>query len=84
VARAVIDGEAELGFVEGPVSNPLLAVEAVGTNQMIIVVPPDHPLTNNRTLSREDLVSANWVLREDGSGTRAVFTERCLGWASIL
>ena len=75
VARAVIQGEAELGFVEGPVSDPLLAVESVGTDQMILVVAPNHPLANRKAISTDDLLAENWVLREDGSGTRAVFTE---------
>ena len=75
VARAVIQGEAELGFVEGPVSDPLLAVESVGTDQMIIVVPPNHLLANKGTVSTDDLLAENWVLREAGSGTRAVFTD---------
>ena len=78
VARAVIQGEAELGFVEGPVNDPLLAVESVGTDQMVIVVAPDHRLAKGKALSTGDLVAENWVLREDGSGTRAVFTEAVL------
>jgi DNA-binding transcriptional LysR family regulator len=75
VARAITHGEAELGFIEGPAPDPLLAAEPVGTDEMIIVVAPGHPWANKKQLSTADLTSGNWVLREDGSGTRAVFTE---------
>jgi DNA-binding transcriptional LysR family regulator len=75
VARAVMHGEAELGFVEGPISDPQLAVEPVGTDEMMIVIPPQHPWARKATLTPEDLVSETWVLREDGSGTRSVMAD---------
>jgi DNA-binding transcriptional LysR family regulator len=75
VARAVANGEAELGFVEGPITDPHLAVEAVGSDQMMIVVPPQHPWAKRQALTPTDLVSETWILREDGSGTRSVMTE---------
>lgn len=75
VVNAVINGDAELGFVEGPVNEARLSVEPVGTDQMIIVVAPDHPWGMKSSLTTKDLAEGNWILREDGSGTRAVFTE---------
>ncbi len=75
VVSAVTNGEAELGFVEGPVNDPHLAVEIVGSDQMIIVVAPNHAWAAKPVLTTEDLAAGNWVLREDGSGTRAVFAD---------
>jgi DNA-binding transcriptional LysR family regulator len=71
VARAVLDGEAELGFVEGPVADPLLLTETIDTDQMIIVVAPQHPWAAAPRLAPCDLADSSWVLREEGSGTRA-------------
>src|ERR1700733_5233760 len=51
VLHAIINGEAELGFVEGPVADPHLAVEIVGSDQMIIVVAPDHPWARQPSVS---------------------------------
>jgi DNA-binding transcriptional LysR family regulator len=73
VARAVIDGEAELGFVEGPIADPHLVNETIDMDQMIIVVPKQHPWAAQQRLTTSDLVAETWVLREDGSGTRATF-----------
>ncbi len=75
VARAVLQGEAELGFVEGPARQPQLVSERVGTDQMVIVVAPTHPWAGQQSVSAQDLAAESWVLREDGSGTRAVFAE---------
>lgn len=50
-----------------------LAVEVVGSVQMIIVVAPKHNWARKAAISAADLLRENWVIREDGSGTRAVF-----------
>src|SRR5690606_31255256 len=44
VAKAVLDGAAEIGFVEGDVSHPLLRQQIVATDQMVVVVSHRHPL----------------------------------------
>lgn len=75
VVHAVMNGDAEIGFVEGPVSDPRLAVEVVGSDQMIIVVSPKHDWARKASVGVADLIAGNWVLREDGSGTRAVFAD---------
>ena len=73
VARAVLEGEAELGFVEGEVSGAALARETVGCDQLLVLVAPGHPWAQRRRLNAGDLQAAAWVLRERGSGTRASF-----------
>ncbi len=75
VVQAVMKGDAELGFVEGPVTDPHLAVEIVGSDQMIIVVSPEHGWARKISVGVAELAAGNWVLREDGSGTRAVFAD---------
>ena len=54
VARAVKDGAAEIGFVEGPLQDPALSVEAVAVDQMVIVVPPGHEWADGAALTREN------------------------------
>ena len=74
-AEAVSTGAAELGFVEGLVERPQLKVTEVARDQLIVVVAPDHPWASRRTLGADDLIKAEWVLREPGSGTRSVFED---------
>jgi DNA-binding transcriptional LysR family regulator len=40
---------------------------------LVIVVGGDHPWSEARHLSKEDLLNVDWVLREPGSGTRSGF-----------
>ena len=73
VAAAVYDGTAELGFVEGAVSNPALLSEVVARDQLVLVVGMDHPWAGRARVELAELAEIEWVLREPGSGTRSVF-----------
>ncbi len=73
VAQAVLDGSAELGFVEGEVHLPALSSRVVAHDHLIIVVSPGHPWSHGRPIPARDLADSAWVLREPGSGTRSVF-----------
>jgi DNA-binding transcriptional LysR family regulator len=73
VAAAVLQGEADLGFVEGGVEDGSLAVTPVGEDRLVIVVGAAHPWADGRPLGKEALVEARWIMREAGSGTRSAF-----------
>jgi DNA-binding transcriptional LysR family regulator len=73
VAQAVMLGAADLGFVEGENCEPTLHVQAVAEDRMVVVVANDHPWADGRTLGPAELSAMRWILREPGSGTRAVF-----------
>ena len=76
VAAGVISGEAEIGFVEDAVCHAELVSQPVHKDNLIVIVNANHPWsTLRRSLKAKDLYSANWVLRERGSGTRAVFEQ---------
>ncbi|MBC8050174.1 MAG: LysR family transcriptional regulator [Chitinophagales bacterium] len=46
--------------------------EIIGLHPHIIVAPPDHPLIKKKRLTGKELVSEIFLMREDGSGTRAL------------
>lgn len=73
VARAVAQGTAELGFVEGDIDEPALESVLIAQDRLVLVVPPGHPFAAAATLGAADLTASAWVLREVGSGTRSVF-----------
>ncbi len=73
VADAVLEGQAELGFVEGIVDHPALAQRVVAHDRVVIVAPSGHPLAG-RPADAAMLTAARWVLREPGSGTRSALT----------
>jgi DNA-binding transcriptional LysR family regulator len=73
VARAVVQGSADLGFVEGDVDDASLAARRIDGDSMIVVVGAKHPWVNRTKISPKDLPTTAWVLRERGSGTRSMF-----------
>ena len=73
VTQAVLEGLADVGFVEGAIDAPALALTTVATDRLVIVAAPDHPLVRKPQVTPADLLETRWILRERGSGTRAVF-----------
>jgi DNA-binding transcriptional LysR family regulator len=73
VARAVNEGSADLGFVEGRVEDPSLVQQVVGSDRLTVVVAPEHPWSAGEPLGARELAQGQWVLREPGSGTRSEF-----------
>ncbi|CAI9412390.1 LysR substrate-binding domain-containing protein [Nocardioides sp. T2.26MG-1] len=71
VLARVERGEVALGFVESPRVPASLSSTTVAHDTLVVVVDPDHPWARRRTpLAPEELVAADLVLREAGSGTR--------------
>ncbi|MEX6505714.1 LysR substrate-binding domain-containing protein [Jiella sp. M17.18] len=73
VARAVVDGAADLGVVEGAVDHGELERHVVGTDRLVLVVAPSHPWASQAFVVPAAFRETAWVLREVGSGTRAAF-----------
>ncbi len=71
VAAGVIAGDAELGFVEGPVTDPVLDVRTVDDDRLVLVVGQHYARIADQAVTAEDFRAIPWVLREPGSGTRA-------------
>ena len=70
VARAVAEGAADLGFVEGEVAQGNLRARVVARDELVLVMRRDHPAAK-APLSAAAYRALDWVLREEGSGTRA-------------
>ena len=73
VARAVDEGSADLGFVEGEVDNASLAISRIDGDSLVVVVGMKHPWVGRAKITPKDLLTTAWVLREPGSGTRSMF-----------
>ena len=74
VATALREGAADIGFAEGALDDPALTLVEVARDRLVVVASPEHALAR-REASNADLIVANWVLREQGSGTRSAFEE---------
>ena len=75
VAAWVIEGIADLGVIEGKLDEPALAIQAIADDELVLVVGARHPWAKRRSVAPRDLRNTSWVLRERGSGTRAIFED---------
>jgi DNA-binding transcriptional LysR family regulator len=64
------------------VAEPAFDHTRVGSDRLAVVAAATHPLATKRQASVADLLAADWVLREEGSGTRSEF-ERALETANV-
>jgi DNA-binding transcriptional LysR family regulator len=62
----------DLGVVEAPVYNKNLEVEVCRLDEMVLIVPPNHPLANRDKVSVEEIRKYPYISREEGSGSRSV------------
>ncbi len=47
-------------------------IESIISDELCVICPADHPLTKQKTFSLYDLVKEPFVIREEGSSTRAI------------
>ena len=80
VAVAVLDGQVELGFVEGPDLPGGLQEQVVGADRLVVVVPPGHPWSRRRRpVEATELAATRLVQREPTSGTRTALEHALAG-----
>lgn len=65
-------GRALLGFIEGPEVPEDLTSAPLARDELLVVVGADHPWADGRTVGPVELGAVPLLLRERGSGTRAV------------
>ncbi|MFI0981691.1 LysR family transcriptional regulator [Streptomyces sp. NPDC021093] len=73
VARQLLEGAADLGFVEGLAVPEGLDGVVIGHDRLIVVAAPGHAWARRgRPLAAAELAATPLILREEGSGTRQV------------
>jgi len=81
-AKAVAEGSAELGLVEGEIDDLMLSRQALDFDHLVIVVGSGHAWADRAEVTAAELSQTSWVLREPGSGTRSAF-EAALAEAGV-
>ena len=72
VVESLLRFESDAGWIEGIAEEAALMAFPWREDPLVVVAGPDHALAG-RKATIEGLAAATWVLREKGSGTRAVF-----------
>lgn len=64
--------ELDVALVEGPSHHPRVQARPWSEDELVCVCAPDHPLTQQGNVWPGELREYEWVMREEGSGTREV------------
>lgn len=72
IARKLLEGRLDIALVEGPVSHERISVIPWREDELVIIAPATHRLVRRKRVVAADLVGEPFILREPGSGTRAV------------
>ena len=73
IAAKVANLEVDIGLVEGPCHRSDIAITPWLKDELLLVASPDHPIIreyNGGLVPFSRMAKANWLLREQGSGTR--------------
>jgi len=69
--EAVESGNADVGFVGVKPETAKLESQPVAADELVLVVAPDHPLAQRRSLSLKQLADVPLIVREANSGSRS-------------
>lgn len=62
----------DVGLVEGKVHHKGLVSTPFLEDEMVVIVPADHPIRKSPHITFQELQDQVWIMREEGSGTRSL------------
>lgn len=80
IIQAVRTNHLDIALVEGEVNHSDIRVRPLTEDEIILVVPNQHPLARLPIVTAEHLQDQVWILRESGSGTRAFSDKLIAEW----
>ncbi|HKJ71455.1 MAG TPA: selenium metabolism-associated LysR family transcriptional regulator [Gammaproteobacteria bacterium] len=75
IVQQVENNTIDIGIVEGAVHNSNLAIRECQPDQLVAIFPCGHKLADRERVAPADLLDYQFVLREEGSGTREVLAD---------
>jgi DNA-binding transcriptional LysR family regulator len=77
IQKCLLEGVIEIGLTEGVIETEDLDSEVFHQDELVAIAQPEHPLLAKKQVSARELCREPFIVREEGSGTRAV-VERAL------
>ncbi|MEW6457716.1 MAG: selenium metabolism-associated LysR family transcriptional regulator [Bacillota bacterium] len=66
----------QVGVIGAPVDSPEINCTEFSSDEVVLIMPGDHPLVFRKELVTDDLVGEKVVVRENDSGTRRIVEEK--------
>ena len=73
IESKLLQNELDAAIVEGIIHREEILSSPIISDCLILVCSPDHPFAARKSVEPEELAAQPFVLREQGSGTRALF-----------
>lgn len=75
IEELILNNQLDIALVEGEIHNDMIVQEQIIHDQLMLVCSKDHELAQYDEISFEQLKHKEFILREKGSGTRALFEQ---------
>jgi LysR family transcriptional regulator, transcriptional activator of the cysJI operon len=75
IVESILDFKSDLGLIGRSVSHPNIVVAPLWEEELVIIVPPDHPFARRRIIRVSQLQDQPFIMSEKGSGVRAITEE---------
>ena len=79
IVAKVVNYDLDVGLIEGEFKHPDLSVTRWLGDELVVFCSPEHALARQGVLDDKELLAADWILRESGSGTRQAFDRAMAG-----
>ncbi|NLK68193.1 MAG: LysR family transcriptional regulator [Clostridiaceae bacterium] len=73
IEEKLLQSELDIGIVEGKITNQNLIAVPLVNDHLVLVCSAKHPLAQKKNISLSELENERFAMREEGSGTRALF-----------
>ncbi|MFZ5633866.1 MAG: LysR substrate-binding domain-containing protein [Bacillota bacterium] len=76
IVRGVLDHSLDVGFIGYNVKNSKLAVEEWVRDELLLIVPPEHPFARKEYIYLDDLKGQEFVWHKEVTGIRMFFEDK--------
>lgn len=73
--KALLENQLDLALIEGDVEDENLCKEAIASDRLVLILPPDDPRQRADSLSLQELAHDPLILREEGSMGRSLIDQ---------
>jgi len=84
IEAKVLDNKVDFGLVSADVHHPKLMTLAFMTDELAVIVPPDHKWANRRNVRADELPGETFIFAARGAGARATVEERLKAKGIVL
>ncbi len=84
IEAKVLDNKLDFGLVSADVHHPRLLTFAFMTDELVVIVPPEHKWVKRRNLKAQELADETFIVAARGAGARATVEEKLKAKGIVL